>query len=293
MGMKKALLTLYATAYLHPGAGSTTDVIDLPIQREVYNGLPVIPASSLKGALRQKATGSEEVRETIEVIFGPGTGEGDKHAGALLVGEAKLLAMPVRSLRNVFQWVSSPLVLDRLRRDLTRIGVGFPEIPTPEEGHAIAPSGSGKLVLEELDFEADESAELGGILQEIKAKLLPDGAGEYLRDKFTRDFALVSDDELRYLCRVGTQVSARVQLDENKVSRNLWYEESLPPETIFYAVVLAQSSRNSKAMDEAEVMRGFDSGVVQEDGGLIQLGGNETVGQGWCCVRLSDGWTRE
>ncbi len=288
--MKNALLALYTTAYLHPGAGSTTDVIDLPIQREVHNGLPVIPASSLKGALRQKAGESE----MFEVIFGPDTRGADKHAGALLVGEAKLLALPIRSLRNVFQWVSSPLALNRLVRDLARIGTSLPEIPTPVEGHAVVPfgSGAGRLILEELDFETLESRDFGEVLREIKDKLLPTGAGEYLLDKFTKDFALVGDDEFRHLCRVGTQVSARVQLDENKTSKNLWYEESLPPETIFYAVMLAQSSRTSKQMSEDEVMSSLDEGVIQPSDGLVQIGGNETVGQGWCYAKLFDGETQ-
>ncbi|MBA3430579.1 MAG: type III-B CRISPR module RAMP protein Cmr4 [Actinobacteria bacterium] len=284
------MLTLYATAYLHPGAGSTTGAIDLPVQREVHNNLPVMAASSLKGALRQKAGNMEGV----EAIFGPGTANTDKHAGALVVGEAKLLAMPIRSLENVFWWSSSPLVFGGLRRDLARIGVDLPEVPAPREGHAIVPAGSGagRLILEELDFEAQESEELGEALEEIKARLLPTGAGEYLLDKFSKDFALVGDDDLRHLCRTGTQVSARVQLDDNKKSNNLWYEETLPPETIFYAVVLAQKARDGNGMDEVEVMRRFESGVVDTEGALLQVGGNETVGQGWCCVRLSDGGTR-
>jgi CRISPR-associated protein Cmr4 len=288
MAMKKALLTLYATAYLHPGAGSTTSAIDLPIQREVHNGLPVMAASGLKGALRQKADGSGASAETIEALFGPDTGRQDKYAGALVVGEAKLLAMPIRSLKNVFQWTSSPLALDRLRRDLARMGSDLPTIPTPEEGRAIAPAGSGanRLILEELDFEARESEELGEVLREIRGTLLPDGAGEYLLDKFTRDFALIRDEEFRHLCRVGTQVSARVQLNENKTSNNLWYEESLPPETVFHAVVLAQSPRNARVINEDEVMRSFEFDVVHPDGGLLQVGGNETVGQGWCYARL-------
>lgn len=292
--MRKALLTLYATEYLHPGAGSTTGTIDLPVQREVHSDMPVIAGSSLKGALRQKAGESDGWRENIEPIFGPDTGNPDKHAGALDVGEAKLLAIPIRSLKNVFQWTSSPLVLERLRRDLDRIGADLPEVPAPHEGEAIVPAGSGagRLILEELDFGARESEELGEVLREIKEKLLPSGAGEYLLEKFTTDFALIGDDEFRYLCRVGTQVSARVQLDENKKSNNLWYEESLPPETIFYAVVLAENARDGSGMDEDAVMQRFESGVVQADGALLQVGGNETVGQGWCRARLTDGGTR-
>lgn len=294
MVMRKALLTLYATEYLHPGAGSTTGAIDLPVQREVHSDLPVIAASSLKGALRQKAGESEGWGAYIEPIFGPGTGNADKHAGALVVGEAKLLAIPIRSLKNVFQWANSPLVLGRLRRDLARIGADLPEVPVPQEGRAIVPAGSGggRLILEELDFEAHESEEMGQVLREIKEKLLPPGAGEYLLEKFTTDFALVGDDEFRHLCRVGTQVSARVQLDENKKSNNLWYEESLPPETIFYAAVLAQNARDGNGMDEDAVMQRFEAGVVHADGGLLQVGGNETVGQGWCRARLADGGVR-
>jgi CRISPR-associated protein Cmr4 len=292
MEMKKALLTLYATAYLHPGAGSTTDVIDLPIQREVHSGLPVIPASSLKGALRQKA---DEERGDVEVIFGPETQGADKHAGALLVGEAKLLALPVRSLTNIFQWVSSPLVLNRLRRDLARIGENLPDIPTPQkEGQAIVPSGSGggRRIFEDLDFEVRESEELSGVLREIKDKLLPAGAGEYLLDKFTKDFAFVGDDEFRHLCRVGTQVSARIELDENKTSKNLWYEESLPPETVFYAILLAQGSRDGTKLSEDEVMSGLDEYAIRPSDGLVQIGGNETIGQGWCLAKLFDEETR-
>ncbi|MGH3145089.1 MAG: type III-B CRISPR module RAMP protein Cmr4, partial [Rubrobacter sp.] len=176
--MRKALLTLYATEYLHPGAGSTTGAIDLPVQREVHSDLPVIAASSLKGALRQKAGESEGWRKNIEPIFGPDTGNANKHPGALVIGEAKLLAIPIRSLKNVFQWTSSPLVLGRLRRDLARIGADLPEVPAPQEGYAIVPagSGSGRLILEVLDFVARESEELGEVLREIKGKLLPSGA---------------------------------------------------------------------------------------------------------------------
>lgn len=286
--MKKAMLTLYATAYLHPGAGSTTGAIDLPVQREVHNGLPVVPASGLKGALRQKAGESLE-KEEVEALFGPDTQEADKHAGALLLGEAKLLALPVRSLRNIFYWVSSPLVLNRFRRDLAQMGTDLGVIPTPREGAAIVSSGEGRLVLEELDFEMQQSEDLARFLQQISEQLLPQGAGEHYLDKFTRDFALVEDDDLSYLCRVGTQVSARIQLKENKTSNNLWYEESLPPETVFYAVLLAQGSRNSKELSEDEVMSKLGEGVIGHAGGLIQLGGNETVGQGWCYAKLTSG----
>jgi len=288
--MKGAMLTLYAAAYLHPGASGATSAIDLPVQREVHTNLPVIPASGLKGALRQKA-GERLERGELEAVFGPDTLNADKHAGSLLLGEAKLLALPIRSLRRVFYWVSSPLALNRLGRDLARIGTDLPQLPEPREGVAMVPpeSADGKLVLEELDFEVRQSVELGEILRITKDDLLPAGAGEYLLDKFTRDFALVTDDEFRHLCRVGTQVSARVQLKENKTSNNFWYEESLPPETIFHAVVLTQGSRGDRRMGAGEVMGLLDGGAIRPHDGLVQVGGNETVGQGWCYARLFDG----
>jgi len=52
---KGTLLGLFTETPLHPGAGQSADVVDLPVAREGATGLPQIPDTGLKGALRQWA----------------------------------------------------------------------------------------------------------------------------------------------------------------------------------------------------------------------------------------------
>ena len=77
-------------------------------------------------------------------------------------------------------------------------------------------------------------------------------------------------------------VRMRNSLDDNKRVKagHLWSEEYLPPDTIMYALI---GNRGPGANDE-------DPGALltqllarQQD--YLQLGGNETLGQGWFEVR--------
>jgi CRISPR-associated protein Cmr4 len=69
----------------------------------------------------------------------------------------------------------------------------------------------------------------------------------------------------------------------------LFYQEFLPAETLFYAVVLANPSRSRREADGATLL-----GALQEylRGGVLQIGGDETTGKGFCAVRLSEGGMR-
>ncbi len=119
--MVRALLFLYAESPIHAGADSSVGALDLPIQREVGTGLPVIWGQSLKGALRSHARdrwGPEHPR--VAQLFGdpPPSGADAQPAkpGRLSVGDAHLVAFPVPTMRATFAWLTSPLVLGRLRR---------------------------------------------------------------------------------------------------------------------------------------------------------------------------------
>ena len=50
--MEALLLFVHALSPLHVGIGQGVGLIDLPIAREKATGLPILPGSSLKGALR-------------------------------------------------------------------------------------------------------------------------------------------------------------------------------------------------------------------------------------------------
>ena len=124
------IITLQALTFLHPGTGQSTGVVDLPIQREVYSGHPMYASSGFKGCLRDKAEQKELDQNIITALFGKDTekknnkGGGEESneqqgsiAGALAITDGRILAFPVRSLQQVFVWVTCPMVLNRLLRD--------------------------------------------------------------------------------------------------------------------------------------------------------------------------------
>jgi len=103
---------------------------------------------------------------------------------------------------------------------------------------------------------------------------------------------VIPNDDFQHLVRYATQVSARIQLNERKTTDgdggNLWYEETLPPETLMYALALCHDPRrgNDQIQDAGQVAQKLQA--LLEDR-FLQIGGNETVGQGWCCVKISGG----
>jgi CRISPR-associated protein Cmr4 len=312
MSDAKGILFLYSESFLHPGAGTSTGAIDLPVQREAHTGYPVIAASGLKGSLRDLAE-RKVSQETVNGIFGSEIkGKQDSgYAGALAVGDAKLIALPVRSLTRTFFWVSCPLALGRLARDLrnaglvkdTEIAMNWKELEEPEPGAALVPSEcttGERLFCEELDFKVIQDARVKNLAQFLASQWTALQIGKAYHDKLQCDLAIINNDDFSYLTRFGTQVSARNKLTSRKTTGkiaigdkteegNLWYEETLPPETIFYAPLFAETARGGQAqLDSGEkVLEALGSGILADR--LIQIGGNETLGQGWCLTALAKG----
>ena len=71
--MTTQLTFVHALSPLHAGIGQGAGVIDLPIAREKATGIPFLPGSSLKGALRALC----EDGDMCKKIFGPTTAGGD------------------------------------------------------------------------------------------------------------------------------------------------------------------------------------------------------------------------
>lgn len=280
--MKGMVLGLLAETALHPGSGQTGGAVDLPVSREAKTGYPVIYGSGMKGALRDKwrrAHGENSAQE--EEIFGkPDT------AGGLAVTDARLLLLPVRSLNGHFKLATCPYLLRRFKRDLALVGLSNStcwEVPIPGEGQAIIAvreedkrEEQRKLYLEEFVYEA-ERQDLDAMIKIISKLIKHDEVKQYLKEQLV----ILSDDDFGYFTQYGLPVVARNKLDDNtKTSKNLWYEEQLPADTLLYTMVLARTGKD-KAMDK---LREFLKGSP-----YVQVGGNETVGQGWCIVEIFDG----
>jgi CRISPR-associated protein Cmr4 len=310
-GTVGGILVLHAETPLHPGSGAARGVVDLPVQRERHTQFPIIPGSSLKGVLRDQAriAGEREDSPLMVRLFGgtPPQASGgagrEPEAGLLSVTDARLLAMPVRSLKGVFAWVTCPAVLERLARDARLAGVELqlPTLAVPEGKCLCAGSGGddpliveqGRVVLEELDFEATASDAARAVARAIAAGLLPAGPEwKPTRDRFERSLCVLSDDEFTHFARLGTEVVARIGLDhEKKTVKNgaLFYQELLPAECVFYALVLASKPRGARAGTAEEVLEEFRHKVLPP---VLQVGADETMGRGFCATRLATGGMR-
>ena len=145
------ILSLYAETSLHPGSGSSTGVVNLPVQRERHTSFPIIPPTGVKGTLRQQAEllwreTDGKLLPTVAALFGPPTAaEEGLHAGAIAFGEGRLIAFPVRSSSQVFVWVTCALVIDRLARDLRLAGISPPDAHRNPAQHAgLCPDRTGQ-----------------------------------------------------------------------------------------------------------------------------------------------------
>jgi len=91
--------------------------------------------------------------------------------------------------------------------------------------------------------------------------------------------AVLNDDDFAWFVRYGLGIQARNVLDDRKRSRNLWYEETLPPDTVMYALVMGRAAGALGMLDD----------LFPETDPYLQVGGNETVGQGWFAVSVRRG----
>ena len=288
MNNHTALLGLLAETSIHAGAGQMAGVIDLPIQREAHTAWPVVFGSAVKGALRTLA--NEQKAPWLISVFGPETSSAHEHAGALLVSDARLLLLPVRSLTSHFKWVTCPALLKRFRADAERLRLKdatFPVLEIDDPNRALVPEGAANgLFLEEFRF-ATQSADLSAAIAALARLMGRQDAAAALQ----KQLVVVHDDRFNHLAQFATPVNAHVCLDNATKTVKpgaLWYEESLPPDTVLYVGLYAQASRVKDNRKTAAAVLDHVTGELFAEP-YLQLGGNETVGMGWCKVTICRG----
>jgi CRISPR-associated protein Cmr4 len=281
--MQQRAYFIHALSPLHPGTGQAQGAIDLPIARLRGTGIPFLPGSSIKGVLRDAFTNSESGESEANLlyeVFGPPVelSEEDKRfSGAVAFGDARLIALPIRSFQGTFAWVTSPLLLRLARRDLD-----WPiEIPG-----ATAPIGrtwigvtetsvlavDRKVFLEEIDCPVrDQEQRLVTDWADDIAKLVLPEDSEMLTERF----AVVDDETMTFLWESCTQIDARIRIDQKRgvvQEGALWYEESLPAETLLLgvAVVVKRDPKPERLLDYCLAAERSD----------LQFGGKATVGRG-------------
>ena len=323
MFQEASLLFLRAVTSLHPGSGSEVKFVDLPVQRERFTAFPKIEGSSFKGAVRAAVEsslccrGAEDLK-IVERIFGAAAGGKEKsgHAGALAFTDARLLLFPVRSLKGTFVWLTCPYVLKRWQWEIETFSsfsssLGAFRIPVPQpttvSGDGALIGGSGqkqpsqngrtRLALAEFAFDAGISEEcerlakmLGGILFSPEE--------EALKSEFVKRVAVLEDDVFVNFVTLFTEVNARIRISARTGTADadasaLWYEENVPPETVFYSFCLAGEERvsdgrsGSESREKQGAARRLSASEVmafiKDEGNLppvFTLGGSKTTGSG-------------
>lgn len=276
--MSTIMLGLLAETSLHPGAETSGGVVDLPVAREATTSYPLLAGSGLKGAMRDAYTTrykqDEAKKNKVNSIFGAPDG-----AGGISLTDGRLLLLPVRSLDTNYRWVTCPYILERLQRDL-ELADFHRTIPIPslKEAEALAINSGSNVYLEELSFTVTQAEEIIFSLADVMKSLVHH---EVTQKRLPGQLTIINDDDFKHFARFGLPVNARNVLDENKkTSNNLWYEEIIPVDSLFYTLLLPRPGKEALLQD---LLTMFD------DRPYLQVGGNETVGQGWCAVSCWEG----
>ncbi len=285
--MRNHLLTFHTLSPLHCGVGQAMGAIELPIAREKATHIPVIPGSSIKGVLRAESTD----KDLQKAAFGPDTQGADEHAGGIQFSDARLVLLPMRSLKGVFAWTTSPYLLERLGRDLVQLRqTGF-LVPTVEQGSCHVTSTSilrhqDKVFLDDLDFGATQGAPGIDDLATRLGKLFFPETPEVV----ARRLCIVSDDVMSLLMEMGTELQTRVCLDpDTKTVKKgqLWQEENLPVESLLVGLVQVNAANGKAATTLAAHLKALCTCNGRR--ATLQFGGKSTVGKGLCQVGLVEG----
>lgn len=273
---EQQLYFIHALSPLHAGTGQGTGTIDLPILREKATNIPLFPGSSMKGTLRSACSNEDEANK----LFGKPGDFG--FAGSAQFSDARLLLLPVRSIKGVFAWVTCPYVLNRFCRDSLQQSEEW-DIKVNEcivFGNSVLLNKDNFVYLEELDLKAKTKTELSTI-EHLKSKFKK----EWNLD-FEKRLCVVSDDVFNFLLTTSMEIVARIKIDEKlKITQkgSLWYEEALPVESILYGIVVLSLTPS------AEVSEKYIKEKLSEMSNIsLQLGGKTTVGRGLCRIGFSD-----
>src|ERR1019366_5024044 len=245
------ILYLFTRTPLHVGAGASVGAIDQPIQRERHTGFPIIPGSSLKGVLRDTAARDDEFKAHVDAIFGV-----QDNAGRVSIGEAKILAFPVRSAKGSFTFATCPLALERFQREHG----GLSALKTPSEpkdmeclaGDTVTISRNNQtgVVLEEYKFAraVGDGGKFPGEWETALLSLIDDPVWQAGKGRFV----LLSNGDFSHFVKNACEISQHVGIDPKKGTAKpgaLFNLEAVPAEAFFFAP-LTPLARSGDELDK-------------------------------------------
>ena len=252
---------------LHMGTGTELGVVDLPIQREKHTGFPKGEASSIKGTFRS-------ISEHKDYFGKESDSESDQgEPGKICFTDARILFLPVKSSGS---------------KRFENLTIKFREWEETLDDNKIIMIGKNenpgdKKILEDFEFQVQENKEL-----KFPSDFIVSEKDKYLRNKIQNDIYMVSNDMFSYFCEFSTEVITRIKIGDNGVVQDggLFTEEFLPEQTVLYNFVedMQNCDKNSFAKtileEQGEEIKEAESNIFPRVEGMIQLGGDTTIGKG-------------
>ena len=275
--MNSSFYKIQCITNLHMGSGDINfNVIDNEVERDPVTNLPVMFSSGVKGALRDHFRDQGAGTKMIRDIFGSDiirrTGE-SSFPGKVRFLTACIMLLPFRAARG-----KHPYYLVTTKGILLQFGIMYQSLTgkEPLEGflHGFegikdeAAYGNPEDQVKLEDHTYDDIQPIPETIVSIINRFVP---GQFLEQVLIipdQDFGGGSN-------RVLLPVLARNCLDEQGISFNLWYEEVVPHDAVFYLPVLSDGT-----LDGDRALNDFNDFLLSKDHSLVQFGGNATIGYG-------------
>ena len=247
--MPAIIVKLTCLTNLHVGNGDANyNIVDKEVEKDPVHGFPIINSSGVKGALRSHLKGYPD-----EVAwFGNDVKDKtNKLQGKLRILSANILARPYRATDGAQAYAL--VTFEESLRQYEQLCTAF------------------GLKASKMNADPAKAAAEGYPLDEACYEI-----------EGTKGIHIAKGAAADGLKKLALPVMARNNL-ENGISCNLWYEEVVPHESVFYFIVSAEE--NDRALLDS-----FRSAI---EGETIQFGANASIGYGLCKVDVRGGENRE
>lgn len=259
----KAIYLIKPITNLHVGNGDVNyNIIDKEVEKDSVTGYPMIHASGIKGALRNRYTGAD-----VDKWFGkPNDTNSTDGEGKISFTGAYLLSRPLRAIGGSIPYVN--VITTSTINDFidTAEKFGFQTGIERIEPSKITKGFYAEQA--ELRVEGEETGSLDEIVKPDHIKKIRNLLGV---NEGTLALAKTFDGfDLPVIARNNLQ----------KGHENLWYEEYVPRKSVLYTIVLG---------NEPEIQKSVLNSIMksdEEEKQILQIGANATVGYGYCDVSL-------
>jgi len=282
--MRASVYKLRCLTNMHVGSGDINfNVTDNEVERDPVTDYPTINSSGVKGSLREfceisvkdkvKDEDKKELQELIQVAFGSereksGKDQKTSTPGNIKFLSANMLAIPMRSSdnSNPYYMVTTKIALESYKDLLESLNIKVDfDLSNVEDEKSYK-----SLALEKQNIEIEGIKVNANIKKEDKLH-------KFLEEHLKEKYCILSNKDFK---KLSLPVMSRNRLDEEGKSENLWYEEIVPHESLFYFVSLCYNN-------EFDIYLEMLNDEINDK--VIQFGGNASIGYGFSKVTCIGG----